>query len=72
MIKDTYIMPFGKHKGKMIGNIPAEYLLWLREELLIKCSPFAQPILEYLNDNLEALEYEKSVNQNKMPRQWNP
>ncbi len=61
-------MPFGKHKGKMIGNIPAEYLLWLREELSKKCSGYAQPILDYLNDNADALEYEISVNNPK--KRW--
>ena len=28
-IEDTEIMPFGKHKGKKLANVPADYLLWL-------------------------------------------
>ncbi|MGY3054517.1 uncharacterized protein (DUF3820 family) [Pedobacter sp. UYEF25] len=25
-------MPFGKHKGKLICNLPEDYLLWFREK----------------------------------------
>jgi uncharacterized protein (DUF3820 family) len=57
-MKDTDLIPFGKHKGKMIGSLPAQYLLWLYDELKVKCSPFAEPILEYLEDNLQALKME--------------
>ena len=26
------IMPFGKHKGKDIGDVPSDYLLWLARD----------------------------------------
>lgn len=28
-MKDTSLMPFGKHKGKALANVPNDYLLWL-------------------------------------------
>ena len=29
ILQDTDKMPFGKHKGKALVNVPAKYLLWL-------------------------------------------
>lgn len=57
-MKDTDKMPFGKHKGKMIGQVTAQYLIWLRDELKIKCSKLAEPVRDYIEDNLEALKLE--------------
>lgn len=28
-MKDTDLMEFGKHEGKALANVPADYLLWL-------------------------------------------
>jgi hypothetical protein len=56
MLNDTDKMPFGKHKGKQLSHVPDEYLLWLHGELEIKCSPFARPLKEYLDENLEAIK----------------
>lgn len=55
-LNDRSKMPFGKHKGKMLGSIPDEYLLWLHGELEIKCSPFCKPLKAYLDENLEAIK----------------
>lgn len=55
-MRDTDLMPFGKHKGEMIGNVPDEYLLWLHSELSKRCSPFAKPLKEYLDENIEAIK----------------
>jgi uncharacterized protein (DUF3820 family) len=27
-----YEMPFGKHRGERLGDIPASYLLWLHDQ----------------------------------------
>jgi hypothetical protein len=27
----VYEMPFGKHKGKALGDVPREYLVWLEK-----------------------------------------
>lgn len=31
-VDSKFIMPFGKHKGKYLGDIPARYLLWLADD----------------------------------------
>lgn len=37
MLKDKdphlTIMPFGKHKGEYLGDIPLDYLIWVYENL---------------------------------------
>lgn len=55
-MKDTDLMPFGKYKGQMLASIPDDYLLWMHGELTKKCSRFAEPLKEYLDDNLEAIK----------------
>lgn len=50
---DESIMPFGKHKGKKMANVPASYLLWLYENG--KC--FGE-FKEYIIDNLDVLKSE--------------
>ena len=52
---DATIMPFGKHKGKKLIDVPAHYLIWLYE--------FNEPLRheqlkEYIQDNLQALKKE--------------
>lgn len=52
---DKYIMPFGKHKGEAIGDVPASYLLWFFEQ------PWARkyrPVYNYIFENKEYLEEE--------------
>lgn len=56
ILSDRDKMPFGKHKGKSLASVPDEYLLWLHSELEIKCSPFARPLKNYLDENLEAIK----------------
>lgn len=31
-MRDEDLMPFGMHKGKMMSDVPAKYLIWLRDE----------------------------------------
>lgn len=46
-------MPFGKHKGKKLANVPASYLLWLFDQDWIK------PDMKlYINENMDALKIE--------------
>lgn len=28
---DTSVMPFGKHKGQLMQDVPASYLAWLKD-----------------------------------------
>jgi len=55
-VTDNSKMPFGKYKGRRMIDVPDEYLLWLHEELEKKCSNYAQPIKNYLDENLEAIK----------------
>lgn len=53
-VSDDSIMPFGKHKGKTLGEIDASYLLWLADEA--KEPP--EFIVAYVNDKRRQLEQE--------------
>lgn len=50
---DNSPMPWGKYKGEKMANVPASYLLWLYDNK--KCN---KEILEYIEDNMDALESE--------------
>lgn len=54
-MKDTDIMKFGKYKGKMLGEIPADYMIWLLSNFKDqkKNSPFSLAMIEYLESNME-------------------
>lgn len=56
LINDDYIMPFGKHKGARLGDLPAQYLLWLSDES-DNPPPF---IVSYVNSKRKELEKEVS------------
>lgn len=36
---DATIMPWGKHKGMKLGEVPADYLLWLFEQTWVRDYP---------------------------------
>lgn len=56
-LKDTDPMPFGKHKGEPMQDVPARYLHWLwtngKEDEWEIC-----PVGKYIHDNLDALKQE--------------
>jgi uncharacterized protein (DUF3820 family) len=52
-VNDADLMPFGKHKGERMENVPAGYLLWLREQ---RCSN--ETVAGYIEENLSALMQE--------------
>jgi len=53
---DSSIMPFGRHKGKHMHQVPNDYLLWLYEEMKVK-KPYGSSKLvwNYLVDNLDVI-----------------
>ena len=53
MLNDDSIMPFGKYKGTKMGNVPAEYLMWLYDNN--KCD---KAVREYIEDNLDVIQVE--------------
>lgn len=50
---DATPMPFGKHKGVALANVPADYLLWLHKD---GCQNGA--LKTYIKENLDALKAE--------------
>lgn len=51
---DNDKMPFGKHKGERLEDVPASYLLWLWEQ-----KPLSDIRLEhYIYNSLDALKME--------------
>lgn len=49
-MEDWDLMPFGKHKGKEMEDVPADYLLWLHKE---GCENLE--VQEYIRENLDVL-----------------
>lgn len=56
-LEDTSCMPFGKHKGEMMQDVPAAYLhwLWTEADYNVKVS---EPLHHYIKKNLVALKKE--------------
>ena len=52
-LKDNSLMPYGKHKGQKMANIPPDYLLWLFENN--KCTP---EVAKYVAENQDVLKAE--------------
>lgn len=54
-LTDYSPMPFGKHRGKRMIDVPAPYLIWLYE------SGCDHPqVKQYINDNLDVLNQENA------------
>lgn len=62
MLADTDSMPFGKHKGVPMQDVPASYLHWLwtrnngRDQRAQMLS--SDPVLNYIQRNINALRKE--------------
>lgn len=52
---DASTMPFGKHKGKKMANVPAAYLLWLWNN---RDDTGVGEVWDYIKDNLEDIKIE--------------
>ena len=54
-------MPFGKHKGTAMANVPAPYLLWLHDTWINDSARQRDEICdvkEYIHDNIDLLQSE--------------
>lgn len=59
-LTDLDPMPFGKHKGKPMQDVPASYLRWLREES--DCTH--TEVMNYIHNSWDAIKMElKNKNQ---------
>lgn len=61
-MNDESIMPFGKHKGEKMANIPPDYLLWLYDNG--KCYG---DVRKYIADNLDVLKSEIEYKNKQKP-----
>ena len=52
-MNDNSLMPFGKHKGVKMANVPESYLIWLYEN-----SNIYGELKQYIEDNLDVLKSE--------------
>ena len=57
-LKDNSLMPYGKHKGQKMANVPPDYLIWLFENN--KCTP---EVAKYIAENLDVLKAEIELKQ---------
>ena len=57
-LQDTDPMPFGKHKGEPMQDVPASYLHWLWQNGLKTATH--NPVADYIRRNLNALKQEYS------------
>jgi hypothetical protein len=62
-LTDTSLMPFGKHKGEKLANVPASYLLWAFDNLQL-----SDNLKKYIKDNKDALLAEKKRSDRQMRR----
>lgn len=53
-LTDNSPMPFGKHRGTKMANVPASYLLWMLDNTDIGKN-VNHPIHQYIQDNIEVL-----------------
>ena len=53
MLDDNSLMPWGKHKGEKMANIPAQYLLWCYKN--DKC---CNEVKQYVENNMDELKSE--------------
>jgi uncharacterized protein (DUF3820 family) len=52
-LTDESKMPWGKHEGEKMANVPPDYLLWLYENK--KCYG---DVKDYIKDNLDAIKFD--------------
>lgn len=52
-LNDQSIIQFGKHRGKMLSQVPADYLLWLYDQ------PRLDPMLKaYIEENFDSPQFQ--------------
>ena len=59
-MSDNSIMPYGKHKGEKMANVPASHLLWLHQN--DKCSGDIKRYIIKNEDTLYAKQKKETAN----------
>jgi uncharacterized protein (DUF3820 family) len=60
-LNDNSLMPFGQHKGVKLANVPASYLLYIRNNYNLHDN-----LKMYIDENKDSLEMEvKRANKEK-------
>ena len=54
MLTDKSLMPYGKHQGEKLANIPASYLIWMYDNERLTGS-----LERYVEENMDCLLKEK-------------
>ena len=54
-LTDQSLMPFGKHRGKMMCTVPCDYLVWLYNQDWITSWP---DVKDYIEENWDVIEFE--------------
>lgn len=57
VLNDDSPMPFGKHKGTKMANVPAKYLAWAKEKMYAN-NDMARAVLKYVWSNWDAIQSE--------------
>ena len=63
-LTDKDLITFGKHKGKELQDVPAQWLMWYYNELTTKLNknviltPMEKQLHFYIDDNLDVLKKE--------------
>ena len=47
---DNSIMPYGKHQGKELANVPADYFIWMYDN-----DKLIGSLKQYVEENMDAL-----------------
>jgi len=62
MLTDDSIFPWGKFKGQKLANVPASYLIWLKQNIEPKApnkrSAFEAALIKYIKENMDVLNKE--------------
>jgi hypothetical protein len=62
-LTDQSLMPFGEHKGKKLANVPASYLLYIRDNFKL-----FENLKKYIDSNRHVLEAEVKRAKQQMRR----
>lgn len=57
-MSDTDLMPFGMHKGEMMEDVPASWLMWLRDNGSETVRNMYAEVFNYIEENMDVIQKE--------------